>query len=58
MLIGVKGTTYSESRISASYAQIDRGAESRGYFSLLNPADVNRDGIVDSADIVAVIKAM
>ena len=56
-LVGEKGTTYDASFTSASYAHVDGGEENPGYLTAAkkrNPADVNGDGDVNTADVVAV----
>ena len=56
-LVGEKGTTYDAAFTSASYAHVDGGEENPGYLTAAkkrNPADVNGDGDVNTADVVAV----
>ena len=56
-LVGEKGTTYDAAFTSASYAHVDGGEENPGYLTAAKkrtPADVNGDGDVNTADVVAV----
>ena len=56
-LVGEKGTTYDASYTDNTYARIDGGEENPGYLSAADkriPGDVNGDGYVNSADVVAI----
>ena len=56
-LVGEKGTTYDAFFIDGTYAHIDEGEDNPGYLTGApkgNPADVNGDGKVNTADVVAV----
>ena len=53
-LVGGQGTKYSSSKVNKTYARIDGGSSSPGYFTYKAYAkeDVNGDGVIDSNDIV------
>ena len=55
-LVGGNGTTFDSNVIDATYARLDKGEYYPGYFSerLYAKGDVNRDGKVNTADVVAV----
>lgn len=63
-LVGGKGTIYDASHIRLDYARIDGGADAPGYFTKKEPVqkwtegDLNHDGEVNSADVVALIALM
>ena len=55
-LVGGQGTTFNSNVIDATYARLDGGTEAPGYFTerLYAKGDVNRDGKINTADVVAV----
>ena len=56
-LVGEKGTPFDAAFVDGTYAHIDEGEENPGYLTAKakrNPADVNGDGKVNTADVVAV----
>ena len=58
-LVGGKGTTFDAAHRDKSYARPDGGTESPGYFTVsAEKGDVNNDGVVDIADVVAVLNTM
>ena len=57
-LIGGKGTTFDAAHRDKSYARLDGGTENPGYFTAVEKGDVNNDGVVDIADVVAVLNTM
>ena len=59
-LVGGKGTAYDSNFLDATYARPDGGTEAPGYFTEkpTPQGDVNNDGTVDIADVVAVLNAM
>ena len=54
-LVGGMGTTYDANHVDATYAHIDGGPSNPGYFSLFIRGDVNADGVVNIADVTALI---
>ena len=57
-LVGGKGTTFDAAHRDKSYARPDGGTENPGYFTAAEKGDVNNDGVVDIADVVAVLNTM
>ena len=58
-LVGGKGTTFDAAHHDKSYARLDGGTESPGYFTVsAEKGDVNNDGVVDIADVVTVLNTM
>jgi surface protein len=60
-LMGGNGTTYNSKYVDKTYARLDGGASSPGYFTYKaagKKGDVNGDGTVDVADIGAIIDVM
>ena len=55
MLRGSKGTAYNASHTDKTYAHIDGGTANPGYLSDILLGDVNGDGVVNIADVTAVI---
>ena len=58
-LVGGRGTTYNASHVDATYARIDGGPSNPGYFTDKNASkrgDINGDGIVNVADVTALIQ--
>ena len=58
-LVGGNGTTFDASHTDKEYARIDKPGQP-GYFTAKGPkrGDANLDGVVDIADVVAVLNAM
>ena len=54
-LVGGEGTTFDSSVIDATYARPDGGTEAPGYFTDYIKGDANGDGVVDVADVVAIV---
>ncbi len=50
-LIGGKGTKYDENYEDQTYARIDGGSTSPGYFTYKVPGDINGDGKFDTSDL-------
>ena len=57
-LVGGNGTAFDSNVIDATYARPDGGTVSPGYFTAAEKGDVNNDGVVDIADVVAVLNTM
>lgn len=60
-LVGGKGTKYNSSYVDKTYARLDGGTSSPGYFTykaVSKKGDVNDDGTVDVADIGCIIDVM
>ena len=61
-LVGGKGTVYNKEHIDGEYARIDGGPDSPGYFTdiadKIAPADLNRDGTVDTQDVLSIYRFM
>ncbi|MBQ9293452.1 MAG: hypothetical protein IJ219_00810, partial [Bacteroidaceae bacterium] len=57
-LVGGNGTAFDSNVIDATYARPDGGTENPGYFTAAEKGDVNNDGVVDIADVVAVLNTM
>ena len=56
---GGKGTTYDAHHVDKAYAHIDGGASNPGYFTAeIQLGDVNGDGIINVADVTALIAAI
>ncbi len=57
-LVGGMGTTYSSNRVNATYARIDGGPSSPGYFTAKSAGllgDVDGDGNVGISDVTALV---
>ena len=54
-LVGGMGTTFNASHTDKAYAHIDGGPSDPGYFTLFIRGDVNGDGVVNIADVTALI---
>ncbi len=53
------GTAYDEKHTDKTYARIDGGPDNPGYFTAKNASlrgDINGDGIVNVADVTALIQ--
>ena len=60
-LVGGKGTVFQSNQIEKSYAIIDGGTDSPGYFTdkaSLKVGDVNGDNVLDAKDITDLIDYM
>jgi len=61
-LVGGKGTVFTEEHIDGEYARIDGGPECPGYFTDIAdkkaPTDLNRDGTVDTQDVLSIYRFM
>jgi len=58
-LVGGQGTTYDANHVDKTYAHIDGGTSNPGYFTDKNASkrgDINGDGIVNVADVTALIQ--
>ena len=54
-LCGGKGTAYTNAVTDKTYARPDGGTEAPGYFTDYIKGDANGDGVVDVADVVAIV---
>ena len=57
--MGGQGTAYDENHVDAEYAHIDGGTSNPGYFTAKNASkrgDINGDGVVNVADVTALIQ--
>ena len=57
-LVGGMGTKYNASYVDKTYARIDGGTSSPGYFTYRSLYDLNNDGKVSTADIQVIINQM
>ena len=57
-LVGGMGTKYNASYVDKTYARIDGGTSSPGYFTYRSLYDLNNDGKVSTADIQVIINEM